>query len=85
VATVKNIGDLLMTRYILPLVVIGLLLTAALIGAVIIAMKEEPQKSGSSRGNEALTEKSEIGNRKSKIDQSLFTSAATVQGKEGHL
>ncbi len=53
-ATVKNIGDLLMTRYILPLEVIGLLLTAALIGAVIIAMKEEPlSNSGRSRGDEA--------------------------------
>ena len=30
-----------MTQYVLPLEVIGLLLTAALIGAVIIAMKEE--------------------------------------------
>jgi len=45
--TVKNIGDLLMTRYVLPLEVIGLLLTAALIGAVIIAMKEGPQKANS--------------------------------------
>jgi NADH-quinone oxidoreductase subunit J len=54
VATVKNIGDLLMTQYVLPLEVIGLLLTAALIGAVIIAMKEELlSKPGSSRGNEA--------------------------------
>ena len=84
-ATVKNIGDRLMTQYVLPLEVIGLLLTAALIGAVIIAMKEEPQIFSSSRGNEALTEKSEIGNRKSEIDQSLLTSAATVQGKEGHV
>jgi len=41
VATVKNIGDLLMTQYILPLEVIGLLLTAALIGAVIIAMRDD--------------------------------------------
>jgi hypothetical protein len=30
-----------MTKFVLPLEVIGLLLTAALIGAVIIAMKEE--------------------------------------------
>jgi NADH:ubiquinone oxidoreductase subunit 6 (subunit J) len=82
-ATVKNIGDALMTRYVLPLEVIGLLLTAALIGAVIIAMKEENPKPGSSRGNEALTEKSEIGNRKAEIEQSLLTSAATVQGKGG--
>jgi NADH-quinone oxidoreductase subunit J len=40
-ATVEKIGDALMTKYVLPLEVIGLLLTAALIGAVIIAMKEE--------------------------------------------
>jgi NADH-quinone oxidoreductase subunit J len=41
VVTVKQIGDALMTRFVLPLEVIGLLLTAALIGSVIIAMKEE--------------------------------------------
>jgi NADH-quinone oxidoreductase subunit J len=40
-ATVKDIGDALMSRYVLPLEVMGLLLTAAMIGAVIIAMKEE--------------------------------------------
>ncbi|MFO1487598.1 MAG: NADH-quinone oxidoreductase subunit J [Verrucomicrobiota bacterium] len=39
--TVKQIGDALMNRFVLPLEVIGLLLTAALIGAVIIAMREE--------------------------------------------
>ena len=38
--TVEQIGDKLMTDYVLPLEVIGLLLTAALIGAVIIAMQE---------------------------------------------
>lgn len=38
---VKEIGDQLMTRYVLPLEVLGLLLTAALIGAVIIAMRDE--------------------------------------------
>ena len=59
-ATVKNIGDLLMTRYVLPLEVIGLLLTAALIGAVIIAMRDDAPKPGSSRGDEApLSGKSE--------------------------
>jgi len=42
--SVRRIGDQLMTKYILPLEVIGLLLTAALIGAVIIAMKEEKTK-----------------------------------------
>jgi NADH-quinone oxidoreductase subunit J len=40
-ATVKQIGDALMTKFVLPLEVVGLLLTAALIGAVIIAMREE--------------------------------------------
>jgi len=43
-ATVKQIGDTLMTRYVLPLEVIGLLLTAALIGAVIIARRDETPK-----------------------------------------
>lgn len=43
-ATVRQIGDQLMTKYILPLEVIGLLLTAALIGAVIIAMREKEGK-----------------------------------------
>ena len=42
--TVRQIGDLLMTRFILPLEVVGLLLTAALIGAVIIAMHERASK-----------------------------------------
>jgi NADH-quinone oxidoreductase subunit J len=42
-ATVQQIGDALMHRFVLPLEVMGLLLTAALIGAVVIAMdrKEE--------------------------------------------
>jgi NADH-quinone oxidoreductase subunit J len=35
---VQQIGDALMHRYVLPLEITGLLLTAALIGAVIIAM-----------------------------------------------
>jgi NADH-quinone oxidoreductase subunit J len=39
--SVKQIGEQLMTRYILPLEVVALLLTAALIGAVIIAMPEK--------------------------------------------
>lgn len=38
---VKNIGAKLMTDYVLPLEVIALLLTTALIGAVVIAMREE--------------------------------------------
>ena len=39
--TTKQIGEELMTRYILPLEVVALLLTAAMIGAVIIAMQEK--------------------------------------------
>ena len=41
--TVQQIGDALMHRFVLPLEIMGLLLTAALIGAVVIAMdrKEE--------------------------------------------
>jgi NADH-quinone oxidoreductase subunit J len=39
-APVKTIGERLMTDYVLPLEAIGLLLTAALIGAVVIAMPE---------------------------------------------
>jgi NADH-quinone oxidoreductase subunit J len=37
-ASVRQIGDQLMTKYVLPLQVMGLLLTAALLGAVLIAM-----------------------------------------------
>jgi NADH-quinone oxidoreductase subunit J len=39
--TVRQIGDALMSKFALPLEVIGLLLTAALLGAVIIAMQEK--------------------------------------------
>jgi NADH-quinone oxidoreductase subunit J len=41
-AAMKEIGAALMGRYVLPLEVVGLLLTAALIGAVVIAMEEKP-------------------------------------------
>ena len=40
-ATVRAIGDKLMREYVLPLEVVGLLLTAAMIGAVIIALHEK--------------------------------------------
>jgi NADH-quinone oxidoreductase subunit J len=40
-ATVLDIGNALMSRYVLPLEIVALLLTAALIGAVIIAMHEK--------------------------------------------
>jgi NADH-quinone oxidoreductase subunit J len=46
-ATVKRIGDSLMNRHILSLEVLGLLLTVALIGSVILAM--DPEKSRDER------------------------------------
>jgi NADH-quinone oxidoreductase subunit J len=39
--TVRKIGDRLMADYVLPLQGVGLLLTAAMIGAVILAMSEK--------------------------------------------
>lgn len=38
--TVRDIGDALMSRFVLPLEIVALLLTAALVGAVIVAMYE---------------------------------------------
>lgn len=40
-ASVRQIGTLLIRQFALPLEVIGLLLTAALIGAGVIAMEEK--------------------------------------------
>src|SRR5438874_328584 len=40
---VKEIGAQLMNNYVLPLEVIGLLLTAAMIGAALIAMREKAE------------------------------------------
>lgn len=42
---VRNIGTALMTEYALPLEIVALLLTAATIGAVIIALQEKPDLS----------------------------------------
>ena len=42
-APVKKIGGELMTRYVLPLEMVGILLTGALLGAVVIAMHEESE------------------------------------------
>jgi NADH:ubiquinone oxidoreductase subunit 6 (subunit J) len=41
-AAIRQLGTALMTGYILPLEVIGLMLTAAMIGAVVVAMKDHP-------------------------------------------
>jgi NADH:ubiquinone oxidoreductase subunit 6 (subunit J) len=40
-AAIKDVGGALMQRFVLPLEIVGLLLTAALIGAVVIAMEEK--------------------------------------------
>lgn len=39
--SVRDIGEALMGRYVLPLEIVALLLTAALLGAVIVAMHEK--------------------------------------------
>lgn len=55
--TVQQIGDALMHRYVLPLEIIGLLLTAALIGAVIVAMDpKDALKHEASDGEENTAE-----------------------------
>jgi len=41
--TVQRIGELLMTGYVWPLLCIGVLLTAALIGALILVMEDKSQ------------------------------------------
>ncbi len=43
-AEVRRIGEKLMTQYVIPLEAIALVLTAALLGAVVIAMRDEPEK-----------------------------------------
>lgn len=40
-ATIRQVGEVLMNRFVLPLEVLALLLTVALIGAVILAMHEK--------------------------------------------
>jgi NADH-quinone oxidoreductase subunit J len=47
--TVRQIGNDLMTRCVLPLEAVGLLLTAAAIGAVIIAMRDTGRKASPSQ------------------------------------
>ena len=39
--SVRDIGNALVSRYVLPLEIVALLLTAATIGAVIVAMHEK--------------------------------------------
>ena len=42
--TVREIGQELMGQYVVPLEIMALLLTAALIGGVVIAMRDRPEK-----------------------------------------
>jgi len=42
-APAQRIGENLMTAYVLPLETVGLLLTAAMLGAVVLAIREEPE------------------------------------------
>jgi NADH-quinone oxidoreductase subunit J len=53
-ATVKNIGTALMTKYVLPLEAIGLLLTVAMIGAVVIALREDAPQTKIEAGGSKL-------------------------------
>jgi NADH-quinone oxidoreductase subunit J len=41
--TVKEIGELLMSGYVWPLLCIGVLLTAALIGAMVLVIEDKPR------------------------------------------
>ena len=68
-ASVKQIGDALMARFVLPLEVIGLLLTAALIGAIIIAMRDQESEVRSQKSEDgAKVEASgSVSNRQSAI------------------
>ena len=63
VVTVKDIGNVLMNRYVLPLEVLGLLLTAAMIGAVVIALKED-DKPNAGQQTPIDNRQSAIGNKK---------------------
>jgi NADH-quinone oxidoreductase subunit J len=70
--TVKDIGTVLMTRYVLPLEIVALMLTAAMIGAVVIAYKETRAKAPLAIGNRqsAIGNSSEslpVGSCKTKI------------------
>ncbi len=72
-ATVKKIGEQLMTNYVLPLEIVALLLTAAMIGAVIIAMRDPVADDVRRRSDLNLRDEEKKSDR-------LPTSAATSKG-----
>jgi len=59
---VQKIGGELMSNYILPLEIIGLLLTAALLGAVVVAIQEDrsPGKAETSEKQALLAPTGEV-------------------------
>ena len=72
--TVRQIGDQLMTWYVLPLQVIGLVLTAATIGAVIIAIHESKHD----RKTQSAAEERRVQERSSSGDLNEPNISATV-------
>jgi NADH:ubiquinone oxidoreductase subunit 6 (subunit J) len=62
----KTVGDEMMTRYVLPFEVAGLLLTAALVGAIALAFREgdeeTPRRGGMATRASGATEPSGVGN-----------------------
>jgi NADH-quinone oxidoreductase subunit J len=48
--TVKDLGEALMTEFVLPLQVVGVLLTAAMLGAAIVALRQRPAGSRPGEG-----------------------------------
>lgn len=76
--TVRDVGMELMTRYVLPLEIIGLVLTAAMIGAVVIAYKEETKV----RGSEAKVSAPNAP-RPAPMGRSVVPAAAALTKKEG--
>ena len=80
--TVRQIGDQLMTKYILPLEVLGLLLTAALIGAVIIAMREKGSVQIGHRAQGDPTNRNGEANHSHRIETTELHSVAAGQTPE---
>ena len=44
--SVKTIGEALMTPYVVPFEVVSILLTAALVGAIVLALEQRPSRKG---------------------------------------
>jgi NADH-quinone oxidoreductase subunit J len=66
--TVRQLGTDLMAGYVFPLEVIGLMLTAALIGAVIVAMRRNRARNDSSHGMFACFFPAVCGRSRGRVD-----------------